>query len=124
MSIGEHLTAIKRQANQYTQEVHALRFFGPEEGTRLACKVLIIVEWAVEYNELSAHPLPEIPEMLELLYHGSRQVHGQFPQRPPLAESGVTDVRAQSQVLWFYFCTLLQHWEDKVAIVEDRLFGG
>ena len=34
------------------------------------------------------------------------------------------DVQTQSQVSWLYLCTLLQYWEDEVAILEGNLFGG
>ena len=117
VGIGEHLTAITRHAGQYTQEIHALRFFEPDHAT-LACQVLAIVDWAVELNELSTHPLPEIPAFLESLYFGPWQARGQFPLKLPSAESGVMDVWTRSEALWLYLCTLLQYWEDEAAILE------
>ena len=38
-----------------------LRFFEPDH-IELACQVLAITDWAVEYHKLHTHPVPEILE--------------------------------------------------------------
>ena len=61
-SIGERYFSIRQQVGRFAREVKALRFFEPEgKETHLACRVLAMVDWVVEYNELSNHPLPVIP---------------------------------------------------------------
>ena len=124
-SMGERYTSLKGQASWYTQEVRALRFFEPEnKDTDLACMVLPIVDWAIEYNKLSTHPVVEILPGLEVPYSGSRQVRGQFPLRPTLEESSSTDVWTRSQAMWIYLCSILQFFENEMAIWEGALFGG
>ena len=91
-SIGECYTSLKRQAGWYDQEVRSLWFFEPDHNADLACHVLAIVDWAEEYNEMSTHPIPDIPSALEVPYSGPRQARGQFPLRPVLEESGTTDI--------------------------------
>ena len=123
-SVGECYMSIKRQASWYTQEVGALWFFEPEgKETDLACMVLTIADWAVEYNELSTHPVPEIPPELQVPYSGSRQARGQFPLSPTLEESSSTDVLIQCQARWTYLCVILQFFKDETAIQEGALFG-
>ena len=100
------------------QEVWALRFFEPDQA-KLTCQVLTIADWAKEYNELSTHPVPEIPPGLETPYCSSQQA-----LQPPLEEAGVMDVWTWSQAMWTYLCSLLQFFEDKMAIREGKLFGG
>ena len=123
-SIGERYTSLKRQAHWYDQEVKALRFFHPEEDVDLACKVLAIADWAEEYNQLSTHPIPEIPAALLAPYSGSLQVQGQFPSPPPTKEIGVTDVRTRYQAVWIFLCAILQYFEDNMAAREGALYGG
>ena len=64
-SIGERYFTLKQQIGWYPQEIRALRFFEPEgKEADLACQVIAIMDWAVEYNEFMTHPLPEIPTEL------------------------------------------------------------
>ena len=124
-SVGEYYTTIKQQVSQYTQEVRALRFFEPEgKDTDLACMVLAIADWAVEYNELSTHPLPDISPELQVPYSSSRQAKGQFPLCPTLEESSSMDVQIWCQARWTYLCAILQYFEDDMAVWEGALFGG
>ena len=68
-SIGEWYFSIRQQVGRFAQEVKALRFFEPEgKETDLVCRVLAMADWAVEYNELSNHPLPVIPPELQIPY--------------------------------------------------------
>ena len=65
-SISERYFSIRQQVGQFAQEVKALRFFEAEgKEMDLACRVLAMVDWAVEYNELSNHPLPVIPRVTD-----------------------------------------------------------
>ena len=122
-SIGECYTSLKRQAHRYDQEVRALQFFHPDEDMDLACKVMAIADWAEEYNQLSTHPIPEIPAALLVPYSGSLQAWGQFPSPPPTIEIGVTDVRTRSQAVCIYLCAILQYFEDDMAAREGALYG-
>ena len=98
-SIGKCYISLKRQAHRYDQEIWALRFFQLNDNVDLACKVLAIGDWAEEYNQLSTHPVPEIPAALLAPYSGSLQARGQFPLLPPTEEIGVTDVWTRSQAV-------------------------
>ena len=122
-SIGECYTSLKRQAHQYDQEVKALQFFHPEEDMDLACKVLAIAYWVEEYNQLSTHPIPEIPAALLTPYSSSLQARGQFPLPPPTEEIGVTDVQTRSQAVWIFLYSILQYFEDDMAAQEGALYG-
>ena len=60
-SIGERYFALKQQIGRYPQEIRVLWFFEPEgKEADLACQVIAIMDWTVEYNEFMTHPLPEI----------------------------------------------------------------
>ena len=61
--IGEYQMAITRHIGRYTQEVHALPFFELDHAP-LACKVIAIADWVVEFNQLSTHALLEILAVL------------------------------------------------------------
>ena len=124
-SIGKWYFSIKQQASQFAQEVKALRFFEPEgKETDLAYQVIAMADWAVEYNELSNHPLPVIPPELQILYSSPRHGKGQFPLAPTLEESSSTDVRIQCQARWTYLCAILQYFEDDMPAREGALYGG
>ena len=124
-SIGERYFALKQQIGQYPQEIRALRFFEPEgKEADLACQVIAITDWAVEYNEFMTHPLPEIPMELLMLYSGPRQGRGQFPLAPTFEDTHSTDVCIQCQARWTYLCTILQYFEDDMAAREGALYGG
>ena len=106
-SIGERYFALKQQIGRYPQEIKALRFFEPEgKEANLACQVIAITDWAVEYNEFMTDPLPEIPTELQVPYSGSRLGRGQFPLAPPLEETSSTDVRIRCQAWWTYLCAI------------------
>ena len=76
-SIGERYFALKQQIGRYLQEIRALQFFELEgKEADLACQVIAITDWAVEYNEFMTHPLPEIPTELLVPYSGPRQGRG------------------------------------------------
>ena len=122
-SIGERYTFLKRQVHRYTQEIQALRFFQSDD-IDLACQVLAIADWVEEHNQLSPHPIPEIPAALLAPYSGSLQARGQFPLPPPAEEIGATDVRTQSQAMWIFLCSILQYYEDDMAAREGALYGG
>ena len=90
-SIGERYFSIRQQASWFAQEVRALQFFELEgKETDLACQAM--ADWAVEYNELSNHPLPVIPPELQILYSSPWHGKGQFPLAPTLEESSSTDI--------------------------------
>ena len=46
-------------------------------------EVIAIVDWASEYNRLSNHPIPEIPEYLTVPYYGSKWA----PRSDPITTS-------------------------------------
>ena len=73
---------------------------------------------------MSTHPILEILPALEVPYCGPRQAQGQFPLQLTLEESGSTDVWTWSQAIWTYLCSILQFFEDEMAIREGLLFGG
>ena len=122
-SIGECYISLKRQAHRYGQEIRALRFFQPDD-VDLACQVLAIADWAEEHNQLSPHPIPEIPAALLVPYSGSLQAWGQFLSPLPVEEIGVTDVRTRSQAVWIFLCSILQYYEDDMAACEGALYSG
>ena len=102
-----------------------LRFFELEgKEADLACQVIAITDWAVEYNEFMTHPLPEIPTELLVPYSGPRQGRGQFPLAPTFEDTHSTDVRIRCQARWTYLCTTLQYFEDDMATQEGALYGG
>ena len=124
-SIGERYFSIRQQASRFAQEVRALRFFEPEgKETDLACQVIAMADWMVEYNELSNYPLLVIPPELQVLYSSPRHGKGQFPLAPTLEESSSTDVCIQCQARWTYLCAMLQYFEDDMAAQEGGLYGG
>ena len=124
-SIGERYFSIRQQVGRFAQEVRALQFFEPEgKETNLLCRVLAMADWAVEYNELSNHPLLVIPLELQIPYSGPRHGRGQFPLAPTLEESSSTDVRIWCQAQWMYLCAMLQYFEDDMVAWEGVLFGG
>ena len=123
-SIGEQYFSIRQQVGQFAQEVRALRFFELEgKETDLTCQVLAMADWAVEYNELSNHPLPVIPPQLQILYSCPWHGRGQFPLAPTLEESSSTDVCIRCQAQWTYLCAMLQYFEDDMVAREGALFG-
>ena len=123
-SIGERYFALKQQIGWYLQEIRALRFFEPEgKEANLACQVIAIMDWAVEYNEFMTHPLPEIPTELLVPYSGPRQGRGQFPLAPTFEDTHSTDVRIRYQAQWTYLCAILQYFEDNMATQEGALYG-
>ena len=123
-SIGEQYFSIRQQVGQFAQEVRALQFFELEgKETDLACQVLAMVDWVVEYNKLSNHPLPVIPPELQIPYSGPRHGRGQFPLAPTLEESSSMDVHIQCQARWTYLCAMLQYFEDDMVAREGALFG-
>ena len=125
LSIGEWYFSIRQQAGQFAQEVRALWFFELEgKETDLACQVLAMVDWSVEYNELSNHPLPVIPPELQIPYSGSQHGKGQFPLAPTLEESSSTDVCIRCQARWTYLCVMLQYFKDDMLAWEGALYGG
>ena len=77
-----------------------------------------------EFNGMSTHPIPDIPQALQSLYSGALQARGQFPLPPTSDEPGVMDVRTQSQAVWIYLCAILQYYEDDMAAREGTLYGG
>ena len=92
-SIGEQYFSIRQQASWFAQKVRALQFFEPEgKETDLMCQVIAMTDWAVEYNELSNHPLLVIPLELQIPYSGPWHGKGQFPLAPTLDESSSTDI--------------------------------
>ena len=124
-SIGERYFALKQQIGWYPQEIRALRFFELEgKEADLACQVIAITDWAVEYNEFMTHPLPEIPTELLVLYSGPRQGRGQLSLAPTFEDTHSTDVRIRCQAQWTYLCTILQYFEDDMATREGDLYGG
>ena len=124
-SIGERYFTLKQQIGQYLQEIRALRFFEPEgKEADLACQVIAITDWAVEYNEFMTHPLLEIPTELLVPYSGPRQGRGQFPLAPTFEDTHSTDVRIRCQARWIYLCAILQYFEDDMATREGALYGG
>ena len=123
-SIGERYFSIRQQVGQFTWEVKALQFFEPEgKETDLACGVLAMADWAVEYNELSNHPLLVIPLELQIPYSGPQHGRGQFPLAPTLEESSSTDIRIRCQAWWMYLYAMLQYFEDDMIAWEGTLFG-
>ena len=124
-SIGKRYFVLKQQIGRYPQEIRALWFFEPEgKEADLACQVIAITDWAVEYNEFMTHPLPEIPTDLLVPYSGPRQGRGQCPLAPTFEDTHSTDVRIQCQVRWTYLCAILQYFEDHMATQEGTLYGG
>ena len=124
-SIGERYFSIRQQVGRFAWEVKAIRFFEPEgKETDLMYRVLVMVDWAVEYNELSNHPLPVIPPELQILYSGPRHGRGQFPLAPTLEESSSIDVHIRCQAQWTYLCAMLQYFKDDMIAQEGALFGG
>ena len=124
-SIGERYFSIRQQVGRFAQEVKALWFFEPEgKEMDLACQVLVMADWAVEYNELSNHPLLFIPPELQIPYSGPQHGRGQFPLAPTLEESSSTDVRIWCQAWWTYLCAMLQYFEDDMIAREGALFSG
>ena len=123
-SIGERYFALKQQIGQYPQEIRVLRFFELEgKEADLACQVIAIMDWAVEYNEFMTHPLSEIPTELLVPYSGPRQGRGQFPLAPTFEDTHSTDVRIRCQAWWTYLCAILQYFEDDMATREGALYG-
>ena len=56
-SIGERYLSLKQQIGRFPQEIKVLRFFEPEgKESDMACQVIAIADWAMEYNEFSTHP--------------------------------------------------------------------
>ena len=124
-SIGERYFTLKQQIGRYPQEIRALRFFEPEgKEADLACQVIAIMDWAVEYNEFMTHPLPEIPTELLVPYSGPRQGRGQFPFAPTFEDTHSMDVCIRCQAQWTYLCAILQYFEDDMAAREGALYGG
>ena len=124
-SIGERYFTLKQQIGQYPQEIRALWFFEPEgKEADLACQVIAITDWAVEYNEFMTHPLLEIPTELLVPYSGPRQGRGQFPLAPTFEDTHSMDVCIQCQARWTYLCAILQYFDDDMATQEDALYGG
>ena len=124
-SIGERYFTLKQQIGRYLQEIRALRFFEPEgKEADLACQVIAITDWAVEYNEFMTHPLPEIPTELLVPYSGPRQGRGQFPLAPTFEDTHSMDVCIWCQAHWTYLCIILQYFEDDMATQEGALYGG
>ena len=124
-SIGKRYFSLKQQIGQFPQEIRALWFFGPEsKEADLACQVIAIADWAIEYNEFMTHPLPEIPTELQVLYSGSWHGRGQFPLAPTLEETSSEDVRIRCQAQWTYLCAILQYFEDDMATREGALYSG
>ena len=123
-SIGEQYFSIKQQASWFAQEVKVLRFFELEgKKTDLACQVIAMADWAVEYNELSNHPLLVIPPELQIPYSGPWHGKGQFPLTPTPEESSSTDVCIQCQARWTYLCAILQYFKDDMAAQEGALYS-
>ena len=122
-SIGERYTFLKRQVHRYAQEIRALRFFQSDD-VDLACQVLAIANWVEEHNQLSPHPIPEIPPALLAPYSGSLQARGQFLLPPPAEEIGATNVRTRSQAMWIFLCSILQYYKDDMAACEGALYSG
>ena len=88
------------------------------------CQVIAMADWAVEYNELSNHPLPVIPLELQVPYSSPRHGKGQFPLARTLEESSSTDVCILCQARWMYLCAILQYFEDDMAAWEGALYSG
>ena len=124
-SIGERYFTLKQQIGWYPQEIRVLQFFEPE-GTEadLACQVIAIMDWAVEYNEFMTHPVLKIPTELLVLYSGPRQGRGQFPLAPTFEDIHSTDVCIRCQAQWTYLFAILQYFEDDIAAREGALYGG
>ena len=76
MFISDWMMAI--QGDCFKPEVRALWFFELEHKPK-AVEVIAIADWAFEFNWLSSHPTPEIPEYLTILYYGSKWAWGQIP---------------------------------------------
>ena len=74
-------------------------------------------------NELSNHPLPVIPQELQVPYSSDQHAKGQFPLAPTLEESSSTDVRIRCQARWTYLCAILQYFKDDMAAWEGALYG-
>ena len=124
-SIGERYLSLKQQIGRFPQEIRELRFFEPEgKEADLACQVIAIVDWAVEYNEFMTHPLSGVPTELQVPYSKPRHGRGQFPLAPTLEESSSMDVCIWCQARWTYFCVILQYFEDNMAAREGALYGG
>ena len=116
--------SLKQQIGRFPQEIRALRFFGPEcKEVDLACQVIAIADWAIEYNEFMTHPLLEIPTELQVPYSRSRHGRGQFPLAPTLEETSSEDVRIWCQAQWTYLCAILQYFEDDMATREGALYS-
>ena len=120
-SIGERYFSIRQQASRFAQEVRALRFFEPEgKETDLTCRVIAMADWAVEYNELSNHPLLVIPPELQIPYSGPRHGKGQFPLAPTQLHGYLYPMPGP----WTYLCAMLQYFEDDMIAQEGALYSG
>ena len=123
--IGERYLSLKQHIGRFPQEIKALQFFKPEgKEVDLACQVIAIADWAIEYNEFSTHPIPGVPTELQVLHSRPRHGRGQFPLAPTLEESSSTNVRIRCQAQWIYLCAILQYFEDDMATREGALYGG
>ena len=101
-----------------------MRFFGAGAESA-AIEVLTLIDWAVEFLELSHSPVPEIPAFLRRPFVMGKKVQFPIPEDPGDVIHKEKCVRTKAQKAWVYLCMLLQFWTDE-AMTEsgEIMYGG
>ena len=108
---------------EHQLEVHSMRFFGAgAEST--AIKVLTLIDWAVEFLELSCLPVPEILAFLQRPFVMGKKVQFPIPEDPGDAIHKEKCVRTKAQKAWVYLCILLQFWTDEATMESGEIMYG
>ena len=108
---------------EHQLEVHSMRFF--RAGAKsTAIEVLALIDWAVEFLELSHSPVPEIPAFLWRPFVVGKKVQFPIPEDPGDAIHKEKCVCTKAQKAWVYLCVVLQFWTDKAMMESGEIMYG
>ena len=109
---------------EHQPEIHSLRFFGSRvEGATI--EVLVLIDWAAEFVEISHSPVPEIPGFLRRPFIRGKLVKHLIPDDPAESIHKEKCIRTKAQKAWTYLCALLQFWTDEATTESGEvMYGG
>ena len=100
----------------YQAEVNAMRYFRAMTED-VTIQVLTLIDWAVEYLQMSSSPTLDIPVFLcSPFVAGGKPSQNPMPMDPGITHRWDIDVRTKAQWSWTYLCVLLQYWTNEATV--------
>ena len=108
---------------EHQLEVHSMRFFGAAAESA-TIEVLTLIDWAIEFLELSRSPIPEIPAFLRRPFIVGKKVQFPIPEDPGDVIHKEKCVHTKAQKAWVYLYALLQFWTHEAMMESSEIMYG